>query len=224
MGSVYCPTRKDSKTGKHIKYGTCRIVYTDANGNRKAEKAFRDRDASIALLRKRERQVERRKASLPVAEEGRRLAPIDEVIEKYIAELSRQGRSHTHKRDSRRLLKTLWRECGWKCIGEIRTDGLRAYVQKLQTVGCSVRTLNSSRDALIAFCNWCVEQRYLEESPVRLRKAKAEGGRMTRPRRAYTVKEFDALLKATLHHQLIYRIAGLSGLRKERTAPAGEAR
>jgi len=65
------------------------------------------------------------------------------------------------------------------------------------------------------FLNWCVvSQGWLEENPLKgFAKAKS-GGKKTRPRRAYTVEEFNAVCKASLNHGTLYKIAGLCGLRR----------
>src|SRR5262249_8997451 len=88
---------------------------------------------------------------------------------------------------------------------------------RLKKQGRSPRTLNSYRDALATFCNWCIADGILEESPVAMvRKARSPAGKKHRPRRAYTPEEFRRfLLKCRdRRRRLLYTVAGLSGLRR----------
>jgi len=85
----------------------------------------------------------------------------------------------------------------------------------LQTVGRGHRTLNSFRDALHTFLGFCKQQRWIEENPIAQVPKARSGGVKKRPRRAYTLKEFKALLHASKHHRFLYFVAGFSGLRKK---------
>jgi integrase len=62
---------------------------------------------------------------------------------------------------------------------------------------------------------WCVRQRWLPENPLAdVPKAKI-AGRRARRRRALTLEEFNALTSPRSRRRVVYRVAGLSGLRHE---------
>jgi integrase len=120
--------------------------------------------------------------------------------------------------------------CGWQTARNIHSDGLRSFLKGLGEK--APRTINSYRDALVTFCNWCIGEDVFEENPVaHVKKARSPGGQKYRPRRAYNVEEFRRLCENTLNHRLVYLVAGLSGLRKSELrqlekrdfTPVGEA-
>jgi hypothetical protein len=69
MASIYKPTRVDPETGERVKYRCWRIAYIDENGVRKSAKGYKDKAATEAKAREIEKNVERKKAGLPVAQE-----------------------------------------------------------------------------------------------------------------------------------------------------------
>lgn len=206
MASVHKPTGR-------TKY---RITYKDEHGQYQTVPAYRDKKASEAKAAKLERDAERLRAGLPVTDEAVRFRPIRELAQLYIAELERIGSSRSHVSESTRLLATVWKECGWTTLSAVRPDQFTKFLASLQQQDRAPRTLNSYRDALAAFLDFAKRQRWVEENTIRLSvpKARAAGGQKKRPRRAYTLEEFQRLLKATKHHRELYLVAGLSGLRR----------
>lgn len=191
-----------------------RITYKDQFGKKVTVPGFRDKQATLAKARELERQAERAKAGLPVAKDDKLHEPIADIARVYRLEMERQGLSAVHFKETSRLLGRLWKECKWTCLAAIRSDDLMDFLHRLQADGRGPRTLNSYRDALKTFLDWCVGQNWLQENPVqRVKKTKAKG-RKWKPRRAYTVEEFHKLLAATRHHRKLYEVAGLSGMRK----------
>src|SRR5262249_14797703 len=124
------------------------------------------------------------------------------------------GRTQVHIKEQRRLLNRLWDRCNWSQLAQIRVDRLNAFLADLAAQDRSPRTLNSYRDALFSFLAFCVRQRWLPENPLVGHPKARSNGKKTKPRRAYTLPEFLALLNSTRHHRTIYLVAGLSGLRR----------
>lgn len=206
MSSVHKPTGRN-------KY---RITYKDEHGQYQTVAGYRDKKASEAKAAQLERDAERLRAGLPVTDGQVRFTAIAELAQLYIAELKRLGSSHSHVSESTRLLATVWKECGWTTLSAVRADQFTRFLSRLQERGRGPRTLNSYRDALAAFLDFSKRQRWIEENTIRdsVPKAKAAGGQKTRPRRAYTLDEFQRLLAATRNHRELYLVAGLSGLRR----------
>lgn len=112
-----------------------------------------------------------------------------------------------------RALKVLWRECTWSNLRQIRVDAFNVYLAKLQERGRGARTLNHYRECLHVFLSFCKDQRWIEIHPLEGHK-KAREHTKKRPRRAYTLDEFEALCTASKRHSMLYFVAGLSGLRR----------
>lgn len=192
------------------------IDYKDEFGRTRTVAGFKDKKATEEWARTLERNAERKRAGLPIVGEGPAHCRLREIVKEYLADMDRQGLSASHRRETRRLLETLWREAGWVLLQEVRAAPLVGFLNRLQGQGKAPRTLNSYRDALVAFCNWCRQQRppLLAENPVdHVRKASGRG-KKSKPRRAYTEAEWRQLCATSLHHGTLYAIAGLSGLRR----------
>jgi integrase len=176
---------------------------------------YHDKAATVTRARELVRMQEREAQGLLVVEEERRRDPLDWVIEMYLTDMERQGRSECHRKESRRHLETLQEKCNWAMLADIRLDGLAQFLAALQNQGRSARTLNSYRDTLHTFLEYCRLNRWIEANPlVDFPKAKS-GGKQTKPKRALTVAEFQALLNLDIgDRHLLYLTAGLSGLRR----------
>jgi integrase len=204
MASIYRPR------GRRL----YRISYLDEHGRRVTVPGFRDKQATQEKARKLERDAERARAGLPVAQQDRLRQPLQDAIEAFVNDLTRQGRSPCHFKEARRHLLTLADACHWANLAAIRPDALTYFLAQLQRRGRSPRTLNGYRDHLSTFLEWCVRQGWMEANPV-ARVAKARrGGKKARPRRAYTPAEFQQLLQVAGCHRTLYTVAGLSGLRR----------
>lgn len=216
MGSVYKPTRM--KDGKRVKYQTYRIAYTDASGRRVTEKAYRDKSASEALLRKREQEVERRKAGLLVVDTAHLQRPLAELQSEWEAELVRRGSpaEGSHVKDARKILGAIRTACKWKTLGDVRRDEFRAYLGRLAKVGRAPRTQNHHLAHLRNFLNWTVEQGWLQRSPLEgMRPVTVGQAGKRHVRRALSEAELQALLAATPEpRRTVYLVAALSGYRR----------
>jgi integrase len=214
MASVYKPTYIDKKTGKRKKAKTWRIIYKDEHGQRRTTGGYSDKEASLAKGRDLERKEERKRAGLPVAGDEHLQRKLDDVVDAYVEDLERQGRSPHYCKLRRWLLGRVWASQGWSILGQIRSEGLTKHLGQLRKEGAAPRTLNDHRNAVYRLCAWCVEQDYLEGNPVaRVKEAREE---KRRRRRAFTRDEFLKLIAvAPADRQLIYQSAALSGLRRK---------
>ena len=235
MGSVYRPTRLDPATGKRVKYRTYRIAYINELGRRVTEKAYRDKTASEALLRKRERNAERARAGLPVAQQAAGAKPMSEVVNAYLSELERKGSSpdQSHWKESKRILEIVVNRCGWQTLSAARAADFSAYLHGMAAKGNAPRTQNRHLEVIRAFFNWCVNpQKWLEISPIHgMRPVPVGQAGRRRKRRAYTAEELGRLLAVTPEpRRTLYFVAALSGYRrselrrmeKQDVAPEGD--
>jgi integrase len=192
-----------------------RIELAKPYHGKKVWPGYHDKAATVARARELVRMQEREEAGLPVVQEETRGQVLDWFIEMYLADMERQGRSECHRRESRRHLEKLQEECGWSLLRDIRPDSLSRFLVELQELGRSARTLNSYRDTLHTFMEYCRLNRWIEANLIAdFPKAKS-GGKQTKPKRALTVAEFQALLNLDVgDRHLIYLTAGLSGLRR----------
>jgi integrase len=228
LATVYRPTFVD-KTGKRKKAKTWRIAYIDENGRRRTTGGFRDKQASLAKGNELERKAERARAGLPVARDEHLQRKLGEVVDAYVADLERQGRSPAYCKQRRWLLGRVWASQGWTVLGQVRSEGLTRHLAELRKGCAAPRTLNDHRNAVYRLCEWCVEQDWLEGNPVaRVKEAREE---KRRRRRAFTRDEFLKLVAvAPADRQRIYQAAALSGLRRKECVllerrdltPAGE--
>ena len=212
MASVYKPSPHARKY---------RIAYINELGQRVNVSGYRDKQASLAKARQLERDAERARAGLPVANSGQRSKPLHETIDLYLIDLVRRGTAENtdHYKETRRILYRLEKDCGWKNLSAIRAEDLTQFLGELASRGRSPRTLNSYHEILDWFLNWCVRQSWLEESPIRrLQKAKVgEAGRRCR-RRPFQDDEWKAFIQAAGVRRTIYEVAAFSGFRRSELA------
>ncbi len=219
MGSCFRPERTDARTGKRVKYRKYRITWTDEHGDRQSRMAFRDKQASEALLAKIERDVERKRAGLRVVEESHRLKPVADLVEEFTRELVSRGSDPAgpHIKEARRILSRVCEGCGWKRLGDVRRDAFADYLANMAQAGKAPLTRKQHLAFTRNLLNWCVDQGWLAESPIEGIEAPAVGhaGRRRR-RRAYTNDELQRLLAATPEpRRTLYLIAALSGYRRK---------
>src|SRR5262249_25475703 len=148
------------------------------------------KQATLAKARDLETTAERSRAGLPTVQTDRLHEPLNKVIDSYLDELRRLGRSDTHVVNEKGFLSRLAKHCSWLTLSCIRADKLTAFLAEVSRQGKSPRTQNAYRDSAVAFCNFCVRQNWLKENPVaRIPKASMKG-RQPRQRRAFTPDEF----------------------------------
>ena len=142
MASIYKPTRVDPDTGERIKYRCWRIAYIDENGIRKTVKGYKDKAATEAKAREIEKNIERLKAGLPVAEQGSKAT--EAAIEEYAAELIRRGSppDGPHVYENRRQLKRLIAECNWPTLRAVTAATFGSWLAQRAAENMAPRTMN----------------------------------------------------------------------------------
>lgn len=217
MASIYKPTRVDPETGERVKYRCWRIAYIDENGTRRTVKGFKDKAATEARAREIEKNVERKKAGLPVAQDVNKST--EEAIDAWIGELVRRGSPPRgpHTTEVRRQLTRLRKDCDWQTLRSITSVKFSEWLANRSIEGRAPRTINHHHKHLRSFLDWCVKQGWLAHNPIQQMKLVKVGQKgRRRLRRAYTLDEWTRLINATPEpRRTIYMIASLSGFRRK---------
>lgn len=218
MGSCFRPTRVDPATGQRLRYRRYRIVWADECGRRCSEMAYKDKAASRAMLERKEREVARRIEGLAVADLAKRATPAAELIASFARELVSRGSEPggEYVRVSRQTLTAVFKGCGWVTLGDVRRDGLCAYLAQMAAAGKAPGTRGRHLMIAKSLTAWAKDQGWLAEDPLAGLKPPRLGdaGRRKR-RRAFSRDELLRLLSAAPERRSrAYRLAALSGFRR----------
>jgi integrase len=110
-------------------------------------------------------------------------------------------------------MKAVITGCGFELVGDIGTEAIARYLERLIEAGKSARTHNFHRSAAGALCRWLVDYDYLDRnhaSPIRTMNEQKDS---RRPSRHLTVAETEALLDAAPPRRLYYLFRLRTGLR-----------
>lgn len=230
----------DAETGKPVMKPHWHARIEDWQGKRrnvKLSKSKAEAQRQADILEARQLEIKAGLRPIPTAEKKAAKRPFTDVIEEYLQWGSMQGGlrggpwSDSHAKDRRSILTWWGKEEHWKVLSDL--DGTLPDVEKsLRTLAVTGRnhpnkknkagsesrplagkTLHEYANALKAFCNWCVERKYLTANPVA-----GLGGFDKAPqtiRRALTSHELMALLNAAPPYlRLLLETALCTGLRR----------
>ena len=209
--------KKPTKSGKYQGW------FVDAAGKQRFFTGTRSKTATQHLAERLEdehRQVRLGYRPAPQAADKQRHRSVEEVKGEYMAwgesQGGRGGRpwGKTHLRMRQSLLGWWQNKLGLITLADL--DGILPRVEEelrdLQRQGRAGKTLANYAEALGAFCDWCVQRRYLASDPL---KALAPFDTTpTTTRRALSGEEIGRLLEVCVpHRKLLMETAFLSGLR-----------
>src|SRR5262249_2642442 len=104
--------------------------------------------------------------------------------------------SKSHRENTGRYIRTLARECGWSCLGDLKRSDLESWLATEARKGRSARSRNAFRIAASGLCTWLVSVKRLAVNPFAgMAKADVEAD-PRRNRRALSEDEFRRLLEA----------------------------
>jgi len=248
---VYKPRRKD-RNGRSIPYTKWYVEFTDHQETVQRISAFKDKKASEELGRKIERLVSCRVAgeapdtvmsrwleSLPALLSDRlagigllerqRVAAgkaLKEHLDDFERYLASKGNTKGHVKETVSRINRLLESCGFRFWSEIAAGKVQQCLADFRNgkEGISIRTGNQHLQSFKQFCKWMVKDRRASESPVDHLGKINEKTDNRRKRRALTLDELKALLKAArkgpvVHgmtgkdREMLYRIAMETGLR-----------
>lgn len=136
-------------------------------------------------------------------------------VDAWVASMRAAGRSISHQKNSRCAVEKVAREIPWDRLGHLTYESFDRWLRA--DPDRSARSRNWYREALLAFCGWCVATHRLAANPfTAYPKSNVEADRQYR-RRAFTGDELARLIAATeprsLARALAYRVMALTGLR-----------
>jgi integrase len=152
------------------------------------------------------------------------------VRDQWLADLERQGCDDMYVANMRNMLTKLADGCGWTTLASIRGSQVREWLADIRQNGVpsrngerkskppSDRTVNQYLETAITFLKWCCEQDppYLEGNPLaKIKKTPKSKQKSVRPRRALSEAELSSLLAVAGDRASVYRVAALTGLRKD---------
>ncbi|MGL4553958.1 MAG: hypothetical protein ACRC33_22590 [Gemmataceae bacterium] len=219
MARVYRKTRPDPKRpGQRLRARKWTAVYRDPAWPRhREEPGYTDKAATLALAQRLEREAAARFEGVAVP--GDRARALADALDEYLAEKERGGITAKHVAECRARIRRAAAAAGWRRLDQISAAGLRTFLGGLRgrlRAEPSAATVNAYRDAVSAFCAWCVAQGYLPADPVAA-VAKARERRERRPgrRRALAAAELAALCAAAPRGRgTVYALAAATGFRR----------
>jgi len=127
--------------------------------------------------------------------------------------LDLKGDGDRHIADTKRLLNTVIRECGFASLADLRADTLDGFLASLKKRNRSARTINTYRQAAIGFGNWLVRpKKFMPFNPL-AESTKAHGETRVK-RRALPLDDLRRLLDVARTRPLSDRQMVRSGVNK----------
>ncbi len=222
--------------------GTDRIVlespyyvakYRDGYGVvREVSTGCRDEQAARRVLADLERKAELIRSGVITPTEdaaGRyHTAPLESHFGAFEQRQKARGVDDKYHENTMRGLRRVAAACGFTTLADLSCGPFERWLVERAAAGMAARTRNAYREALVVFCNWCVESGRLAANPfVRLPKANTKAD-PRRQRRPLTEDELRRLLTVAATRALDAKLAINRGERKgqagARLAPATRAR
>ena len=119
-----------------------------------------------------------------------------------------------HREDTGRYLHRLAADCAFGTLADLHREALERWLARRTADGMSARTRNAYRNALVAFCNWCVETNRLAVNPFDAVPKANEKADPRRQRRAMTEAELVKLLAVARERPLLEALTVRKGPRK----------
>ena len=132
----------------------------------------------------------------------------------YVAELKLSGRDSKYIRTAERWLTVVGEACGWKQLRDLNRDAFVKHLEARKADGTAARTVKNIRATVVAFALWAVGVNRLDVNPLAKLPTIDDTGDQRRNRRALTPDEVARLLKVAGPHELAYRLALGTGLRR----------
>ncbi len=219
MASVYKRAGKKNYT----------VSYKDARGRWRTVTGCSDKGASLAMGQKLETEALLRRRGI-IDEASDRLVeygqtPLTEHVEAYCQYLQGKGDKARHVAETRRDVKTIFKDCGFAGIRDAEALKVMAHVAVLQKRGMGLCRINHLLTAIKGFGRWLYRNGRLAQDPF-LQVSKLNASRDRRHvRRALTDEELARLIQTTAEgssvqrmpgptRALLYRLAAETGLRK----------
>jgi integrase len=178
----------------------------------------RDETAARQVLADLERKAELVRSGVMTAAEAaigdHQAAPLAEHFEAYDEHHQAKGVTKIHREDTGRYLKRLVKDCAFRTLADLRREAIERWLGRRTAEGMSARTRNAYRNALVSFCNWCMETNRLAVNPFDDVPKANEKADPRRQRRAMTEAELVKLLAVARERPLLDALTVRKGPRK----------
>ncbi|MFP4052598.1 MAG: tyrosine-type recombinase/integrase [Phycisphaerae bacterium] len=182
--------------------------YDHEAGKWRSRTGFTDREATLELARRLEKESARRKEGLDDPVDGERLRGIQEHVDDYIHSIEIRGRAPRYVQQVRQRIERVLRKARVTRLVELDPVKVQAVVHELKktkgegSLGDVAK--NEYITAMKSFSTWCVKNRRMGVDPLASLE-KIEAKRITRvhPRRALTSEELGRLLDAARRRPLL---------------------
>ena len=212
MASVFKRGGKGSWIISYADYRGRRLQRSSKTTDKKtAERIAKKLEADAALVREGVRNPSEERAL------AAKNVELSEHIEEYIRQCEAAGHDAQHMLQVRSHLEKLTGEEGLTRLSELTIDAVSRNLGKFKRLDRSARTVNSRRQIVVAFANWCVKtERLQSHSLARIPKLDETSDRR-RVRRALTDDELERLLAVATERgrRTWYLAASLTGLRRK---------
>jgi integrase len=178
----------------------------------------RDETAARRVLAELERKAELVRSHVITAAEAaigdHQAAPLAEHFDAFDEHHQAKGVTKIHREDTGRYLNRLAADCAFGTLSDLRRETLERWLALRTAEGMSARTRNAYRNALVSFCNWCVETSRLAANPFDAVPKANEKADPRRQRRAMAEAELVKLLAVARERPLLEALTVRKGPRK----------
>jgi integrase len=178
----------------------------------------RDETAARRVLADLERRAELVRSKVMTAAEAaigdHQAAPLEKAFAAFDEHHRAKGVTEIHREDTGRYLRRLAADCTFNTLADLRRESLERWLALRTADGMSARTRNAYRDALVSFCNWCIETSRLAANPFGAVPKANEKADRRRQRRAMTEAELLRLLPVARERPLLEALTVRKGPRK----------
>lgn len=194
-----------------------RVRWYDPLSGRRRTRSFSTPQAARLFAQEREREAQLLRDGYLDPKEldrnARRNKRLSEAIDDIERDLVKRQVSDGHRKEMVRCMKAVITGCGFELVGDVGTEAIARYLERLIEAGKSARTHNFHRSAAAALCRWLVDYDYLDRNharPIRTMNEQRDQRRASRP---LSVAETEALLSAAPGRRLYYLFRVRTGLR-----------
>jgi integrase len=178
----------------------------------------RDETAARQVLADLERRAELVRSGVMTAAEaavgGHQATPLAQHFDAFAEHHRAKGVTKIHREDTGRYLRRLAGDCAFGALADLRREALERWLAQRTADGMSARARNAYRNALVSFCNWCVETSRLAVNPFDPVPKANEKADPRRQRRAMTEPELSKLLAVARERPLLEALTVRKGPRK----------
>ncbi len=177
--------------------------FTDANGKTVRRPLSANKTAAQKMLADLLAAVEREKAGIVTPADLDRVRPLEDLIEDFARYLEHRGTKPENVRKAVYRLRYVVRHAKAIRAAQLTHDAVQAALASLK--GASVETRNAYLAAAKHFTRWANERDYLPRDPLARLKRRSSEGRSTRVRRALSLEQLAAILRAAGQSERTYR-------------------